>query len=193
MNESLKQDVKKLLEQKELYNDIESFRNIIQVLRSYKTVGNRHPEVDFGSSETDDHYPVALDCILYEYTDENGDEAEPSSYQDLVENSDIDSTCSIFYHLVESKEVDKNGVPTFQSLKFWGGYNDFMYPEFEWVPELGVWKAESYTYFEFKKPFKFDKKYQRPLREDLAEQTVSKLASDKSWFIESLGGKYPLD
>src|SRR5207253_1961465 len=83
-----------------------------------------------------------------------------------------------FFHLAESKELDQNGNPIFQSMKCWEGTCDFSYPEFQWLPQLQIWSADSCgaeMYFEWFEPFIYNDDPGVPLRPDLSSQNIKEL------------------
>lgn len=162
--------------------DIESFRNIMLVLRKYVVVGNEHPSVTWPQYADDcsddenynkDCYPQPVLCRILCVEDDQC----TLKRSDLIPNMD---EVSLFFHLAEKKALDSHENPKFQSMKFWAGCNDFCYPEFEYDYDLKVWKAESFGghwFFEFLQPFVYVDNPERPERKDLADQTVENLGS----------------
>jgi hypothetical protein len=165
-----------------LQEDIQSFRNIIKCLQKYNSVGDQDPNQTWSSDIdtpvecinpyfVDGRPALANKCMMYNWCDTK----KPTNREEII-NQGMEEECVIFFHLVESKK-SKSGIPTFQSMKFWGGTCDFMYPEFTYDPDLKIWSADSFggeMYFEWTTPFIFQDTL-KDIRSDLHDQVIEKL------------------
>jgi hypothetical protein len=147
-----------------LQEDINSFRNIIKILKKFNSVGDTDPSGYFGSLSSDDedscteknkehyenHYPCKIKCEIINSVDFDVPINEIDNYDEFMENA-FPEDCCIFYSLYEI-EPDENGNPQFESDKSWWGCNDFSSTRFTYNSKLQLWACEYDIYFRFLNP-----------------------------------------
>lgn len=123
--------------------DVLKFREIIQQLKTYKSVGTHHPKDFFeeNDDECSNHCPDKI--YLWNHTN------SPRDSQDLNGCLYEDEDIMIFFDLTEG-ETSEGG--TFYSKKMWLGVCDFQGGTFEYDSKLQAWKFGDPSYLSY---FKF--------------------------------------